>query len=121
MNTYQCNNTSKEKMHETTHSNYGPAGSPEEQQNACEVKQKSRIILDIATLSYLNFLLVVWSVPRVDTCGVYVNYANIHEIACFVVNTAVMIPLARMLGFAADQLSYYLGEVVGGVLIAAFS
>jgi Ca2+:H+ antiporter len=53
--------------------------------------------------------------------GFALNYANVHGIANFVVNIAVMIPLAGMLGFAADQLSHYLGEVFGGLLVATFA
>ncbi|KAF2452290.1 hypothetical protein BDY21DRAFT_262748, partial [Lineolata rhizophorae] len=32
-----------------------------------------------------------------------------------------IIPLAGMLGFVADQLSHYLGEVFGGLLVASFA
>jgi Ca2+:H+ antiporter len=53
--------------------------------------------------------------------GFALNYAKIHGVASFVVNITAMIPLAGMLGFAAEQLSYYLGEVLGGLLVATFA
>ena len=53
--------------------------------------------------------------------GFALNYVKIYRVASFVVNITAIIPLAGMLGFAADQLSYYLGEVLGGLLVATFT
>jgi Ca2+:H+ antiporter len=53
--------------------------------------------------------------------GFALNYAKVCGVASFVVNITAIIPLAGMLGFAADQLSHYLGEILGGLLVATFA
>jgi Ca2+:H+ antiporter len=43
------------------------------------------------------------------------NYAKVHGVASFVVNITAMIPLAGMLGFAADPIlaSVFVGTTLG--------
>jgi Ca2+:H+ antiporter len=52
--------------------------------------------------------------------GFTLNYSNVHRVVNFIVNITVIIPLAGMLGFAADQLAQYLGKLCGGLLVATF-
>jgi Ca2+:H+ antiporter len=76
---------------------------------------KSQLLAILVSCWWFGVLLILSPV------GFALNYANVHGIANFVVNIAVLIPLAGMLGFAADQLSHYLGEVFGGLLVATFA
>ena len=79
-----------------------------------ELSLKSQLRAILTSCWWFGVLLVLSPV------GFALYYANVYGVATFVVNIAVMVPLAGMLGFAADQLAYYLGEVFGGLLVATF-
>jgi Ca2+:H+ antiporter len=64
--------------------------------------------------SWLNILLL--AVPA----GFALNYINANGIASFCTNFVAMIPLAGMLGYATEQVPHYLGELLGGLLVATF-
>jgi Ca2+:H+ antiporter len=46
------------------------------------------------------------------------SWLCVGHVAIFVLNFAAIIPMAKMLDFATDQLSMRVGETVGGLLNA---
>jgi hypothetical protein len=68
----------------------------------------------IMCFSLLNILLL--AVP----VGFALNYTQANEITNFWVNFLAMIPLAGILGFVTDQVAHYIGEHLGGLLLATF-
>ena len=72
--------------------------------------QLQRTIFD----SWVNILLLAAPV------GIAINFAGINGKAVFVVNFIAIIPLARMLSFATEEISLRVGESFGGLLNASF-
>lgn len=52
--------------------------------------------------------------------GFALNYTRANEIANFWMNFLAMMPLAGMLDFVTDQVTHYLKELLGGLLLATF-
>jgi len=68
----------------------------------------------ILKLSKLNYLLIF--VPL----GIIAHFQHLSPTAVFTLNFFAIIPLAKLLGFATEEISLYLGETVGGLLNATF-
>lgn len=67
-----------------------------------------------ARSSQLNWLLV--AVPA----GWLSGYSHWNHLVTFTFNFLAIVPLAKLLGFATEELSLSLGQVVGGLLSATF-
>ncbi|WFC95016.1 hypothetical protein MBRA1_001656 [Malassezia brasiliensis] len=68
----------------------------------------------LLTSSYVNVLLVF--VPL----GVFSKFLNWGSLAVFVLNFLAIVPLAKLLGDATEQVSIRLGPTLGGLLNATF-
>ncbi|KAJ2008257.1 hypothetical protein H4R26_000291 [Coemansia thaxteri] len=64
--------------------------------------------------SWVNVLLVLVPV------GIAAHPAKFPDIAVFIINFFAIIPLAKILGYATEQLALHLGEALGGLLNATF-
>jgi Ca2+:H+ antiporter len=92
-----------------------------ERSDTGETKKKRRPKISVvsqckATIfgSWVNVLLIC--VP----IGFALKYTNSNGYAVFVVNFVAIIPLAAMLSFATEELAFYTGETLGGLLNASF-
>ncbi|KAJ3337126.1 hypothetical protein HDU93_001552 [Gonapodya sp. JEL0774] len=68
----------------------------------------------IAFSSWLNVLLIC--VPL----GIAFKYIGVSDIAVFFVNFAAIVPLAKLLGFATEELALRTNQTIGGLLNASF-
>ncbi|RIB27944.1 Ca2+/H+ antiporter [Gigaspora rosea] len=68
----------------------------------------------VITFSKFNFFLVF--VP----IGYIVKFVTTNDTLIFFINFAAIIPLARLLGFATEELAESVGETLGGLLNATF-
>ncbi|KAJ2747772.1 hypothetical protein GGI20_000242 [Coemansia sp. BCRC 34301] len=64
--------------------------------------------------SWINILLILVPV------GIAAHPAKFPDIAVFIINFFAIIPLAKILGYATEQLALHLGEAMGGLLNATF-
>ncbi|KAJ2812581.1 hypothetical protein H4S07_001298 [Coemansia furcata] len=64
--------------------------------------------------SWINILLLLVPV------GIAAHPAKFPDIAVFIINFFAIIPLAKILGYATEQLALHLGEAMGGLLNATF-
>ncbi|KAI7824012.1 calcium/proton exchanger [Kickxella alabastrina] len=64
--------------------------------------------------SWINVLLVL--VPL----GIASRSAMLPDVAIFLINFFAIIPLAKLLGYATEQLALHLGDTLGGLLNATF-
>ncbi|KAJ1893674.1 hypothetical protein LPJ71_007148 [Coemansia sp. S17] len=64
--------------------------------------------------SWINVLLILVPV------GIAAHPAKFPDIAVFIINFFAIIPLAKILGYATEQLALHLGEAMGGLLNATF-
>ncbi|KAJ2515069.1 hypothetical protein H4217_005402 [Coemansia sp. RSA 1939] len=64
--------------------------------------------------SWINVLLVLVPV------GIASHPAHFPDVAVFIINFFAIIPLAKLLGYATEQLALHLGDAVGGLLNATF-
>ncbi|KAJ2413037.1 hypothetical protein GGI10_003315 [Coemansia sp. RSA 2530] len=64
--------------------------------------------------SWINVLLLLVPV------GIAAHPAKFPDIAVFIINFFAIIPLAKILGYATEQLALHLGEAMGGLLNATF-
>lgn len=64
--------------------------------------------------SWINVLLLLVPV------GIASHPAHFPDIAVFIINFFAIIPLAKILGYATEQLALHLGEALGGLLNATF-
>ncbi|KAJ1811212.1 hypothetical protein LPJ77_000256 [Coemansia sp. RSA 2523] len=62
--------------------------------------------------SWINVLLLVIPV------GIASHPAHFPDVAIFVLNFFAIIPLAKILGYATEQMSLHLGDVLGGLINA---
>ncbi|KAJ2850943.1 hypothetical protein IWW36_001467 [Coemansia brasiliensis] len=62
--------------------------------------------------SWINVLLLVIPV------GIASHPANFPDVAVFVLNFFAIVPLAKILGYATEQMSLHLGDVLGGLINA---
>ncbi|KAI8866469.1 calcium/proton exchanger [Ramicandelaber brevisporus] len=65
-------------------------------------------------MSYVNVMLVF--IPL----GFASHYAHWGDVPTFIINFLAIIPLAKLLGFATEELALSLGEALGGLLNATF-
>ncbi|KAI8321863.1 calcium/proton exchanger [Martensiomyces pterosporus] len=64
--------------------------------------------------SWLNVLLLLVPV------GIASHPAKFPDVAVFIINFFAIVPLAKILGYATEQLALHLGETMGGLLNATF-
>ncbi|KAJ2706407.1 hypothetical protein H4R19_005016 [Coemansia spiralis] len=64
--------------------------------------------------SWVNVLLLLVPV------GIASHPAKFPDVAVFVINFFAIVPLAKLLGYATEQLALHLGEALGGLLNATF-
>ncbi|KAJ2542814.1 hypothetical protein EV175_006028 [Coemansia sp. RSA 1933] len=64
--------------------------------------------------SWINVLLVLVPV------GIASHPAHFPDVAVFIINFFAIVPLAKLLGYATEQLALHLGDAIGGLLNATF-
>ncbi|KAJ2358432.1 hypothetical protein IWW50_001617 [Coemansia erecta] len=76
------------------------------------LKEPWQVIRRSILSSWLNLLLLVIPV------GIASHPAHFPDVAIFVLNFFAIIPLAKVLGYATEQMSLHLGDVLGGLINA---
>lgn len=66
------------------------------------------------TSSWINVLLIF--VPL----GIVAEFVHFPKLAIFILNFLAIIPLAKLLGFATEELAFRVGETLGALLNATF-
>ncbi|KAJ1662934.1 hypothetical protein IW140_005456 [Coemansia sp. RSA 1813] len=64
--------------------------------------------------SWINVLLLLVPV------GIASHPAHFPDVAVFIINFFAIVPLAKLLGYATEQLALHLGDAIGGLLNATF-
>ncbi|KAJ1729118.1 hypothetical protein LPJ61_003684 [Coemansia biformis] len=93
-----------------------PSTVPTEQPKAKLVglNQPWQVIKLSVLSSWINVLLLLVPV------GIASHPAKFPDVAIFIINFFAIVPLAKMLGYATEQLALHLGETLGGLLNATF-
>ncbi|KAJ2726919.1 hypothetical protein GGI07_000247 [Coemansia sp. Benny D115] len=78
------------------------------------LKQPFLILRRSLLNSWINVLLVLVPV------GIASHPAKFPDVAVFLINFFAIIPLAKLLGYATEQLALHLGDALGGLLNATF-
>ncbi|KAJ2160829.1 hypothetical protein GGF46_001959 [Coemansia sp. RSA 552] len=78
------------------------------------LKQPWQVLRRSIFSSWINVLLLLVPV------GIASHPAGFSDVAVFVINFFAIIPLAKILGYATEQLALHLGEALGGLLNATF-
>ncbi|KAJ1993395.1 hypothetical protein GGI25_001963 [Coemansia spiralis] len=78
------------------------------------LKQPLLVLRRSVFASWINLLLFLVPV------GIAAHPAKFPDIATFIINFFAIIPLAKLLGYATEQLALHLGEALGGLLNATF-
>ncbi|KAJ2696339.1 hypothetical protein FB645_006232 [Coemansia sp. IMI 203386] len=78
------------------------------------IKQPWLIIRRAVLSSWINLLLLLVPV------GIASHPAKFPDVAIFLINFFAIIPLAKILGYATEQLALHLGDALGGLLNATF-
>ncbi|KXS13239.1 calcium/proton exchanger [Gonapodya prolifera JEL478] len=103
---------------EATTENSETHHQPEKDGNDHKPKTALQAILSsfkaILFATWLNLLLIC--VP----IGIAAGYADWNDVAVFFINFAAIIPLAKLLGFATEELALRTNETIGGLLNASF-
>ncbi|KAF0693757.1 Aste57867_15331 [Aphanomyces stellatus] len=97
--------------------NVSPAGSAPEQSDYHGEKPRpsqAKAILHVFTNSYINLGLLVAPV------AIVAHVLKWSDIAVFVLNFVVMMPLANILGEATEALAEHTGDTIGGLVNATF-
>ncbi|KAJ2369884.1 Vacuolar calcium ion transporter [Coemansia sp. RSA 2610] len=89
----------------------GAAGAKEKREPA-GLLQPWRVIRLSLLSSWINVLLLVIPV------GIASHPAHFPDVAVFVLNFFAIVPLAKILGYATEQLSLHLGDVLGALINA---
>ncbi|CAG8654657.1 5971_t:CDS:2, partial [Dentiscutata heterogama] len=75
------------------------------------LKQSLKVIFFSSKINILLLLVPV---------GFVVNFLNLNKVIIFVINFLVIIPLAKLLGFATEELSCGVGQVLAALLNVTF-
>ncbi|KAJ2494294.1 hypothetical protein IWW47_004703, partial [Coemansia sp. RSA 2052] len=78
------------------------------------LKQPWLVLKRSVLSSWINILLLLVPV------GIAAHPAKFPDVAVFIINFFAIIPLAKILGYATEQLALHLGEAMGGLLNATF-
>ncbi|KAJ1805851.1 hypothetical protein LPJ56_005265 [Coemansia sp. RSA 2599] len=78
------------------------------------LKQPWLIIRRSVLSSWINVLLLLVPV------GIASHPAKFPDVAIFLINFFAIVPLAKILGYATEQLALHLGDALGGLLNATF-
>ncbi|KAJ2670325.1 hypothetical protein IWW42_004027 [Coemansia sp. RSA 1085] len=90
----------------------GTGGDAAEKIEPAGLTQPWLVIRRSILSSWLNLLLLVIPV------GIASHPANFPDVAVFVLNFFAIVPLAKILGYATEQMSLHLGDVLGGLINA---
>ncbi|KAJ1897084.1 hypothetical protein LPJ66_003598 [Kickxella alabastrina] len=86
----------------------------EKKKKPASLKQPLLVLRRSLLNSWINVLLVL--VPL----GIASRSAMLPDMAIFLINFFAIIPLAKLLGYATEQLALHLGDTLGGLLNATF-
>ncbi|KAJ2788202.1 hypothetical protein GGI15_000007 [Coemansia interrupta] len=78
------------------------------------LKQPWLVIRRSILNSWINVLLLLVPV------GIASHPAKFPDVAIFIINFFAIVPLAKILGYATEQLALHLGDALGGLLNATF-
>ncbi|KAJ2775508.1 hypothetical protein IWQ57_000413 [Coemansia nantahalensis] len=78
------------------------------------LKQPWQVVRRSLLSSWINVLLLLVPV------GIASHPAKFPDVAVFIINFFAIVPLAKVLGYATEQLALHLGETPGGLLNATF-
>lgn len=101
-------------------------GSPGRQSTATEAPLTTRLHDHTVTLASSLYAAatanLVWNIAALIffPLGIAAKLLDWSDVVIFVLNFAAIIPLAKMLDFATDQLAMRVGETLGGLLNATF-
>lgn len=103
-----------------------PSTLPSKQKNGANGRKKPVLPPGTTPLTQLRAVLfpgwrtINWLLIFVPM-GIGVNYVKgINPLVVFIFNFIAIIPLAKILGFATEELALWVGEVAGGLLNATF-
>ncbi|PIA13656.1 vacuolar Ca/H(+) exchanger [Coemansia reversa NRRL 1564] len=86
----------------------------EKQQKPAGLDQPWLVLQRSLFSSWVNVLLLLVPV------GIASHPAKFPEVAIFLINFFAIVPLAKVLGYATEQLALHLGDTLGGLLNATF-
>ncbi|KAJ2079803.1 hypothetical protein H4R24_003531 [Coemansia sp. RSA 988] len=86
----------------------------EQQQKPAGLSQPWLVLQRSIFSSWINVLLLLVPV------GIASHPAKFPEVAIFLINFFAILPLAKVLGYATEQLALHLGDTLGGLLNATF-
>ncbi|KAJ2806364.1 hypothetical protein H4R20_001717 [Coemansia guatemalensis] len=91
-----------------------PKEQQQEQERPAGLNQPWLVLRRSLFSSWINVLLLLVPV------GIASHPAKFPEVAIFLINFFAIVPLAKVLGYATEQLALHLGDALGGLLNATF-
>ncbi|KAJ2399614.1 hypothetical protein GGI23_002546 [Coemansia sp. RSA 2559] len=111
-NRFARRSTDARQKTSTSASSSSPTNSGEPKQAG--LKDPLLVLRRSVFASWINVLLLLVPV------GIASHPAHFPDVAVFIINFFAIVPLAKLLGYATEQLALHLGDAIGGLLNATF-